>query len=63
MNQTISTKTIFFMKKNPKKTDYESPRCEQISISPQAQVLQAVSYNSVTLEAFGIYDDSDPYFE
>jgi len=51
------------MKKNPKKTDYESPRCEQISISPQAQVLQAVSYNSVTLEAFGIYDDSDPYFE
>ena len=53
------------MKKTLKKTDYESPRCEQIIISPQAHLLQAVSnsINPATLDAFGIYEDNvDPYF-
>lgn len=54
------------MKKTLKKTGYVSPCCEQIRISPQSQLLQIASpttVDPVTLDAFGIYNDSsDPYF-
>lgn len=50
------------MKKTLKKTGYVSPICEQIRISPQSQLLQVISNPAVTLDAFDIYDDTDPYF-
>lgn len=65
MNRIILTKTIYIMKKTLKKTGYVSPCCEQIRISPQSQLLQIASpttVDPVTLDAFGIYDDSTPYF-
>ena len=54
------------MKKTLKKTGYVSPCCERVSISPQSQLLQIASpttVDPVTLDVFGIYNDSsDPYF-
>ena len=49
------------MKQN--KLGYSSPECREVSISPQAQLLQVISNPAVTLDAFDIYDDkTDPYF-
>lgn len=45
------------------KLGYSSPECREVSISPQAQLLQIISNPAVTLDAFDIYDDTtDPYF-
>ena len=51
------------MTKDSLKLGYSSPECREVSISPQAQLLQVISNPAVTLDAFGIYDDTtDPYF-
>lgn len=50
------------MKKTLKKTGYESPICERVSISPQSQLLQVLSNPEVTIDAFTVYEDSATYF-
>lgn len=51
------------MTKKTLKSGYSSPECREVNISPQAQLLQVISNPAVTLDAFGIYDDTtDPYF-
>ena len=61
----IPTKTIYFMKKTLKKTGYESPRCERVSISPQSQLLQVLSNSpDANVDPFVVYEENplDPYF-
>lgn len=53
------------MKKTLKKTGYESPRCERVSISPQSQLLQVLSNSpDANVDPFVVYEENplDPYF-